>query len=122
MFERGTLYTRGEINARLGGSVQSYLPHIGGIVRAACLRLDTNPDAPRIILAGTGTGIEYAAEILIAQRTEVPMFLKRDINEWEYVGDYTVDRWSRDGAELAAQAKRSGRTDITRVIYMAPRQ
>jgi hypothetical protein len=120
-FDLGASYTRREISSRLGGSVQSYLPHTDEIVRAACLRLDTNPGAPGIILVGTGPGIERAAEMLIAQRTSVPTFLKRGLGKWEYVGDYAVDHWSSDGAELAAQAKRSGRKDITRIIYMTPR-
>lgn len=120
MFERGVLYTRDDIHAQVGGSVQSYLPHIGGRVVAACLRLDTNPDAPSIILAGTGEGIEQAADLLVAQHTPVPTFLKRAVGEWEYVGEYAATGSSQDAAELAAQAQRAGRNDITRVIYLKP--
>lgn len=120
MFERGVSYTREEIHARVGGSVRSYLPHVGGRVVAACLRLDTNPDAPSVILVGTGEGIEHAAELLVAQRNPVPTFLKRAVGVWEYVGEYAATGSSQEATELAAQARRSGRDDITRVIYMAP--
>jgi hypothetical protein len=63
MFELGVSYTREQIHAQLGRSLQSYLPHVGGRVVAACLRLDTNPDAPAVILVGMGDGIEHAAEL-----------------------------------------------------------
>jgi hypothetical protein len=119
VFQLGASYTREQIHAQIGGSLQSYLPHVGGRVVAACLRLDTNPDAPAVILAGMGDGIENAAELLVAQDSPVPTFLKRDTGNWEYVGDFRVERWSQDAAELAEQARRSGRDDLTRVIHMA---
>jgi len=45
MFKNGVSDTRGEIHAVEGGDLASYLPHVGGRVVAACLRLDTNPSA-----------------------------------------------------------------------------
>jgi hypothetical protein len=118
MFENGKTYTREDIHRQLGGDVQSYLPHVGGQVVAACLRPDTNPDAPRVILPGTGEGIERSADLLVGQKTPVPTFLKRRSGEWEYVGDFVVERWSQDSAELAEHSRRSGRNDISRVIHM----
>ncbi len=118
MFEEGVSYTREDIHAQVGGSVRSYLPHVGGRVVAACLRLDTNPDAPSVILAGTGEGIEYAAELLVTRGTPVPAFIKRGTGEWEYVGEYAVHQSSQDATELGAQARRSGRDNLTRVIHM----
>jgi hypothetical protein len=122
MFEVGVSYTRDEIHARVGGSVQSYLPHVGGKVVAACLRLDTNPNAPEVILVGSGEGIEHAAELLVAQPTPLPIFLKRDPGEWEYVGDYFVERASTNAADLGAESLRSERTDLTRIVYMVQRR
>ena len=118
IFTPGKSYTREEIHDKVGGDLESYLPNVGGLVVAACLRLDTNPHAPDVILVGTGPGIEGAADMLIAQQTPVPTFLKRGPGKWEYCGDYAVERWSTDAAELAAQAARSGRDDITRIIQM----
>lgn len=86
MFRRGEMYTRWEIHDQVGGALQSFLPTVDGRVVAACLRLDTNPDAPAVILPGTGPGIEGAAARLVAQRVAVPTFLKREVNRWEYVG------------------------------------
>jgi len=120
MFKLGVSYTREEIHAQVGGSLQSYLPHVGGRVVAACLRLDTNPDAPTVILAGMGDRVQHAAELLVAQHAPVPTFLKRAAGNWEYVGEFNVQRWSQDAADLAEQAHWSGRDNLTRVIHMAP--
>jgi hypothetical protein len=63
------MYTRDEIHDKLGGgSKQSYLPNRGGVVMCACLRADTNPGAPSIILPGNGPEIMRSAEMLCSQK------------------------------------------------------
>jgi HNH endonuclease len=118
MFEAGISYTRREIAEHVGGSIQSYLPYVRGEIVAVCLKLDTNPDAPFVILAGTGRGIERAANLLCSQRTPVPTFLKHGTNRWEYVGEFVPERCSHDASEIAAHSQKSGRSDITMVIHM----
>jgi hypothetical protein len=55
VFVLGKKYSRNTIHEEVGGgSKQAYLLNIGGKVLCACLRLDTNPDAPKIILPGMG--------------------------------------------------------------------
>jgi hypothetical protein len=119
MFRIGTVYSPREISARLGGDLQSYLPHVGGTVVAARLRLDLNPDAPGIVLPGSGPMIQKSAEWLVSQRSAVPTFIKRAPGQFEFVGDYRAESMSRDPAEIAIHARRTGRTDITSVIRMA---
>jgi hypothetical protein len=77
MLTLGNQYTREEIASELGGSAIEYLPRVNGIVVCACLRLDYNPDAPKIILAGFGPQIEESAEMLCKQRGIIPVFIKR---------------------------------------------
>ena len=127
MFELGSAFTREQIYARVGGSLQSCLPDVEGRVVAACLRLDMNPDAPGlkpgapgVILAGEGEGVERAAELLTGQGEPVPTFLKRRTGEWEYVGEFGAQRCSRDPEEISAHSQRSGRGDIIMVIHMVP--
>ncbi|MBX3030210.1 MAG: hypothetical protein KF809_08605 [Chloroflexi bacterium] len=118
MFDLGSRYTRQEIHREVGGDLQSYLPSRGGEIVAACLEPRKNPDAPTVILPGIGPGRERDATRLVAQGGAVPVFLKRGSKAWEYVGDHRVVRSSQDPAEIAAQGRRSGRADITRVIVM----
>jgi len=85
MLTLGNQYTREEIASELGGSAVEYLPRVNGKVVCACLRLDYNPDAPKIILAGFGPQIEESAEMLCKQRGIIPVFIKQHTNAWEYV-------------------------------------
>jgi uncharacterized protein DUF6697 len=120
MFKQGVSYTREKISDEVGGNPQTFLPHKDGQVVAACLRRDYNPDAPGIILVGSGEGIEQAADMLVAQQSPVPTFIKQGTGDWKYIGEFAVERSSQDAADLEEQTKRSGRDDLTRVVWMVP--
>jgi len=117
----GIRYTRDEIHDSVGGGSRiSYLPNRDGVILCACLKPDANPDAPHIILPGRGPEIERSAEILCERNRDnaVPVFIKRDRNQWEYVGNFIVDRDSTSQNDIHMHARRTRRTDIKRVIYM----
>lgn len=118
---RGHHYTREQIAAELGGGIVEYLPNAGGRIVCACLRRDYNPDAPTVILPGHGPQVQQSAEVLCQQRGPIPVFIKKHPDAWEYVGDYEVEGFSREPAEIAeheARAGRIGREGISRVIRM----
>jgi len=64
MFVKELCYSRDEIHAELGGSVQSYLPAVDGSGVAACFKRtpNPNPDAPDIDLAGLGPIIRKSTD------------------------------------------------------------
>lgn len=113
------LYTRREIADALGGGVQDYLPHRDGKVVCACLGLDYNPDAPDVVLSGTGPDIVRWGRVFAAQSDFVPVFLKRATNAWQYVGRYRVQEKSEDPEQIARWEPVSGRVgDISMVLYL----
>lgn len=113
------LYTRREIADALGGGVQDYLPHHDGRVVGVCVLPELNPDAPAVILAGTGPDIIRWGDVFAAQREFVPVFLKRATNAWQYVGRYRVAERSVDPEQIARWAAVSDRTgDISMVLYL----
>lgn len=118
MWTQGQHYTRHEIRSRLGGDLVSYLPSTQGRIVCGCLRLDTNPDAPNVILPGTGPAIEGKAITLCRQAGQIPVFIKRGTNTWEYVGHYRVRNCSADPHVIAQYARRAGRSDVTSVIFL----
>lgn len=118
-FERNRSYSRAEIHAALGGSVQSYLPTVQGVVVAGCFRHDTNPDAPTVVLPGNGPIIMSSAESFAASKNAVPVFIKQSASDWRFVGEYRVSRISRDPAEIKMYAKRAGRTDVSCVLRLS---
>jgi hypothetical protein len=118
MFEANHYYTREKIHNLLGGGLVDYLPRKHGQIVCGCFREDANRDAPNIILPGNGPKIQKSAKIFREQRYPIPIFIKRNVNSWEYVGDYKVERWTDDASEIAKYAKLSGRTDVTSVLFL----
>lgn len=119
-FAVGKRYSRKEISAALGGSKIEYLPTENNRVVCGCFTLDHNPEAPNVVIPGTGRIIQSEARQFCDQDYPVPIFIKRRVNEWEYVGDYKAIRYSTNPAEIAAHHKGSitPMNKVTRVIFL----
>ena len=119
-FEKGICYSRDEIFKILGGSKQYYLPIRNGHVLYGAFRKDLNPDAPKVVLPGTGTIIEKSARIFATQKEPIPVFIKYDISKWKYMGDFVVKKLSEDPKVIKDHVAKtnSKRTDITMVLYL----
>lgn len=117
MFKAGEAYTRSQIHAQVGGSIQSYLPTVQGRVVCACLKKKMNPGAPHIILVGNKPRVIQAALQLAEQSAPIPVFLKESPNSWGYVGLFSVLGVSikNDGFE---RFDLGGRADIQLVLEL----
>ena len=114
------MYTRKEIHESVGGELESYLPRNSGRVVCGCFDPKLNPDAPDKILVGGGTVIMAAAGQFAVQQNPVPIFMKHRTNEWKYIGEYKVASSTRSVAIVNSENARSGRNNITRVLYLEP--
>lgn len=119
-FVVGKKYTRKEISEVLGGSEIEYLPSHNGHVVCGCFTIEHNPEAPNIIIPGSGKVIEREAEKFCQQKHPVPIFIKHRVNEWEYVGDYVVSDYSTDPNDIASHHNGSITPidEVTRVIFL----
>jgi hypothetical protein len=119
-FTVGRKYSRKEISTALGGSEVEYLPTENKRVVCGCFTLEHNPEAPDIVIPGTGKVIEREAKLFCEQDYPVPIFIKRRTNEWEYVGDYKAVRFSTSPEEIAARQKGSitPLNKVTCVIFL----
>jgi hypothetical protein len=119
-FTVGRKYSRKEISAVLGGSEVEFLPTENKRIVCGCFTLEHNPEAPDIVVPGTGKVIEREAKLFCEQDYPVPIFIKRRPNEWEYVGDYKAERSSTNTTEIAAHHKGSitPLNEVTRVIFL----
>ncbi len=115
----GDSFSRAEIRAMLGGSVQETFPHVGGRVVAGCFHPGYHPYAPFVVLPGWGPGIRRWAEALETQAEPIPCFLKRATNAWEYVGDFRVAGLVDDADEVAEWARIAEREgDVSMVLHL----
>jgi hypothetical protein len=119
--EEGERYTRRDIHDLVGGEIQTYLPARDGVVTCACLTLSRNPDAPNTILVGQSPRVLERARQLCRQGSTIPVFLKRATSSWEYVGDYGVERCSRESGDLEKYGRLSGRDDLAIVVFLKKR-
>lgn len=117
-FKFGQTYTREQIHAAVGGGLQTYLPRSNGRVVCGCFKQTMNPTAPEIVLVGDKPNVIRDAELFAAQREAVPVFIKQQSNHWEYVGDFAVERYSRDPAELQPLRIKVGRPHAIGVLFL----
>jgi len=117
IIRKGQRYSRREISAALGGSMQAYLPTKDGRIVAICLDPSSNPDAQREILVGEGPVVESTADMLVEQGSPLPLFLKRGDKEWEYIDSYKATGCSTDTVLLREKSLRAERP-VTRVVSL----
>ena len=113
------LYTRREIADALGGGIQDFLPHTDQRVVCACLVPEYNPDAPYVVLPGTGPDIIKWATVFAGQRDFIPVFVKRATNAWQYVGRFRVSEKTTDRDQVTRWEAVSGRSgEISMVLFL----
>jgi hypothetical protein len=118
-FQVGKTYTRQEIREFVGGgSVHDYLPNKDGVVLCACLSQEYDPQGKQVILVGRGPLVQQEGELFCAQSTSVPVFFKKQANLWEYAGNFRASRWTLDPEEISGFEESSGRTNLTKVIFL----
>jgi len=121
MFNVGSEYTRDDIHDRLGGSKQSYLPTTSGRVVAACVKLEMNRQAPKVIICGKGKVIASNGATLAAQHDPIPIFIKRGVNRWEYQGTFKVTATHTSGPQFETLVAASERnpSDVSLAIELS---
>jgi hypothetical protein len=120
MFIKGKADTRQQIALEAGGGgTQDCLSHARNRVVAICLRLDMNPQAPFVMLVGSGRDKKRYSEALCnEQKNEaVPLFIKRTANSWEFQGHFRVREHSKSPNIIAKHERTAGRSDVYMVIY-----
>ena len=118
MFERQKVYKREFISAQLGGGVQDYLPHVDGRITYCAFSRELNPQAPSVVLPGSGPEIEKWARVFAEQDEAVPAFVKQRSNDWAYMGMYRCIDLSEDPDLIAEHERKTGRTDISMVLTL----
>ena len=114
---QGRTYSRKQIRTHVGGGgLRDFLPHRGGEVLAVCLDPKLNLDAPAKVDVAPGPQRGRWSRAAVRQKRPLPVFLKRAVLRWEYVGHWTPTRYVESGAELArGRERRAGTVGVLRM-------
>lgn len=124
-FTPGNSYTRVQINEVLGGETVSYLPQKDGKIVCGCFSLDSDPEAPFLILVGgdevyEGHVVEKKARLLTKQGEPIPVFLKRASNDWVFEGLFQLSKATRNRKFLDIKQREAGRSDVVMALIFEP--
>ena len=64
------------------------------------------------------TSVIRDAKLFATQRDPVPVFIKQASKRWEYVGDYVVERYATDSAELQPLRKKADRPHAVGALFL----
>lgn len=118
-FEIERRYSAQAISSVVGGQEQYYISTVDGHVVAVKLRTRLNPDAPDVVLVGGGPRIRANARAAATQASAFPVFVADDDRPgFVFVGRYHGAGISTDAAVLNHFARRSGRDDLTAVLFL----
>lgn len=65
-------------------------------VKGLALRLDLNPNTPNVVIVGKGKDKERNAKLFVNSGSSAPTYVKRNVNKWEFVGNYYVVDYKTD--------------------------
>jgi hypothetical protein len=117
-FERGSVYTRGQIHEAVGGSARAALPTRGGKVVCACLTREKNPRAPEEMVIGGKDRAVRLARAFAASGEAVPVFVRTRRGGWEYTGDRRVRTVIEDPGALLALVAEGAPPDISAALQL----
>lgn len=114
----GDIFTRDQLSICVGAGGDSCFLHKQKTVVAIAMNPELNPDAPEILLVGKGPMKERYAAALLASGDVVPTFIKRDVNQWEYMGEFKAEKIEHDKDLISEHSKISRRNDIWGVMFL----
>lgn len=117
-FEKGSIYTRGQIREAVGGSPRAALPTRGGNVVCACLTFEKNPRAPEEMVIGSQERAVRVARTFAASGVAVPVFVRRRRGGWEYTGERRVRAVIEDPGALLALVAEGAPLDISGALQL----
>lgn len=117
-FEKGAVYTRGQIHEALGGSSRSALPTRGGRVVCACLTREKNPRAPEEMVIGGKERAVRLARAFASSGAAVPVFVRARRGGWEFAGARRVRSVVEDPGALLALVAEGAPPDVAFALLL----
>lgn len=72
------------------------------------------------ILVGEGVNVVRYAKVFASQKQFVPVSIKRESNEWIYVGNYRIKKVNKEQGQVKTLASKARRSDVVMVLLEIP--
>lgn len=108
-----------EVSQKLAGG-DDFIRTKDGQVKGLAIRPDLNPEAPEIIVVGTGPRRERNVKLLLNSGDAVPAYIKRDTDKWKYLGNYRATAYRTDRKTIEAHRHKRPRKDIAGILSLDP--
>lgn len=112
-----TLTTKELANKLAGGD--SYIRTKNNLVKGLAITTDLNPEAPDIIIVGTGPNVIKNAKLFLEQQQYVPVYVKQSVNLWKYLGNYRADNYSQDPIVIEKHRKNRPIESIDGILFLS---
>ena len=115
----GKIYTHDFICKTFGGDAKggTYLPQKGQTILCGCFNKEKNKTPPECVLVGNLPKVLAKAEKLAVQGGAIPVFLKKETNQWEYKGMYEFLSFSKNPADFISQAEEMDRHNVAGALF-----
>ena len=113
------ILTTKQLAEELAGG-DSYIRTKKNIVKGLAITTDLNPEAPEIIVVGSGPRKIANAKLFVSQKQYVPVYVKQAVNAWKYMGKYKADRYSQDLDIIEKHRKSRPLAGLDGVLFLSP--
>lgn len=110
--------TTDELAQELSGG-DSYIRTKNNVVKGLAITVEKNPEAPEIIVVGTGVRIMENARLFLEQQKYVPVYVKQAVNSWKYLGTYKADSYSQDPDVIEKHRKHRSVESISGIMFLS---
>ena len=113
-----TILTTQELVEKFAGG-DSYIRTKDNVVKGLAITTELNPEAPEIIVVGSGTRIKANARLFLEQQEYLPVYLKQAVNAWKFLGRYKADRYSQDPKVIKKHRQHRPTEDVDGILFLS---
>ena len=106
-----------ELAKRTAGG-DSYIRTKNGKVMGLAITSEKNPEAPEIIVVGTGPRIIKNAELLVDCGEFVPVYLKQAVDSWKLLGMYKAEQYNKSKQKIEKHKKHRPENSISGILFL----
>lgn len=111
--------TTAELSQELAGG-DSYIRTKNNDVKGVAITIEKNPEAPEIIVVGTGPRIKANAHLLLDSNKYVPVYVKQAVNKWKLLGNYIATKYATDDETIEKHRKHRAREKVDGILFLSP--